>query len=728
MNTVHYSPFNRILCLLLLIILNVFLVDAQSLKKPVLNFSAPCASENFNTFSVEFNWDPPLVNTDNIFIIELSGPNGSFTNSKQLATATDKNTVFAFDFNFSFPENTYGSAYKIRVRSTSPSKISPESDAFPAYYQNIDQYLVINELVDNIALCEGASYVLSIDNFPNETRYRWFKNRNIYPIPNETGPTLEVTEEGYYYVEVDYGEFCSSNTSSNEVGVFFSEIPPITINEPSEIIICEGGSKTLETNIDDPDLKYAWYKNNVRLEGLPSYQPTLIINTEGVYHVVIENEAGCSTASETVSVLINNINASIENAVDALLLPGEITELHISTNAQEPSFSWYKDGVILDDEQNSSLLINEPGAYKVKVRQNDGCLLEAFSEEVIIGFPEKISMVIARDNSYASCESEQVGLFVSSIRAHTSENNTVDVTGRLMTKCDYQWFKDNQNIVGETSSSLTVPGASKNGDYLVKASLYSFEIVSNALSIKLKPEETLTISSDNTVLCSGSNTIEITSSLEGADYKYTWYKDNLKLSETTNVLTTNLTGTYIASVEINGCTVFSNELIITPFNTDLVKINAPKNIVIIEGSQKNVIASGADIYTWFNEQGIELSNTTSVTLSEEGNYVLKAYIDDCEVIKHFSVSFQESFVIPNIISPNADGINDLWIIPDKYAFKNDVEVFIYGPNGESVYRTMGYQNNWPQSSLSYPANKPVFYYKILLGKKILKQGSITLIQ
>ena len=84
--------------------------------------------------------------------------------------------------------------------------------------------------------------------------------------------------------------------------------------------------------------------------------------------------------------------------------------------------------------------------------------------------------------------------------------------------------------------------------------------------------------------------------------------------------------------------------------------------------------------------------------------------------------------VPNVFSPNGDGINDQWVIPNNYSGKPGVNVIIYNEKGEEVFNEYNYQNNWPASATSFPKQNMVFYYKIRDAEKVLKQGTITVIR
>ncbi|WP_373019234.1 gliding motility-associated C-terminal domain-containing protein [Muriicola sp.] len=73
-------------------------------------------------------------------------------------------------------------------------------------------------------------------------------------------------------------------------------------------------------------------------------------------------------------------------------------------------------------------------------------------------------------------------------------------------------------------------------------------------------------------------------------------------------------------------------------------------------------------------------------------------------------------------------MNDQWIIPNSYSNKSDVNVIIYNEKGEEVLNEFSYQNNWPSSSVNFPRQNMVFFYKIRNGGEVLKQGTITVIR
>ena len=84
--------------------------------------------------------------------------------------------------------------------------------------------------------------------------------------------------------------------------------------------------------------------------------------------------------------------------------------------------------------------------------------------------------------------------------------------------------------------------------------------------------------------------------------------------------------------------------------------------------------------------------------------------------------------IPNLISPNGDGINDTWVIPNNYVSGTNTNVTILTPQGKVVLQTTNYLNNWPETDLNLASINQVFYYIISTENGDTKKGSITVIK
>ena len=728
---------------------------AQSLNAPVAApnqtppagsspWSQACASDSFNDYWVNFTWGPPLVNGDNEFILELSDANGDFSSPVELARDNSKNTTFDFYFQFALPADTRGEGYRMRVRSTSPAVTSPVSVPYPMYYISVNTGITIRpqgqaDFGDGTAqVCDGNSITLEVYDLPNADTYQYNWYRSGTPLADK-GSSITVSQSGMYNVEIDYGSCSGSgNTLSNLIDVTVGSSLGIAINPPAKTSLCSGETVDLVANITGMGLTYTWFK-----DGSPVTSPVVdddtytvdasIAGFEGDYEVEVFGAGACVERSAAVTITnAGNFTVTRDNPAELVVLPGFTETLSVSTDATSPTYQWYKDGAAVPGATSNTLVVGETdsGVYYARVSLSGGACASTSidSDPTNVAVPTSIDATIAYASTYAECVNTDIVLEISTLTADISGGGTIDVTSQLVSSISAQWKKDGANVAGATSNSISLTNISENGNYDVDIAIGGYTDTSNALSVRLLVNEVLTINSTSTTSCGPSEIITLSTPTDLNGETFSWYRDGVDLGSSSETLDTTEPGTYQLVIDRNGCPLGSNELVISPLNPDLITLDSPDNVVFPEGTSRTVTASGADSYRWLDQNNIEMSSSSSMTFTDEGSFLLIAMIGNCQVSRAITVEYQDTFKVPNVVSANGDGINDLWVIPNSFSNKTEVNVIIYNDRGEEVFNVFNYQNNWPESSTSFPRQNMVFYYKIRNNSEVLKQGTITVIR
>jgi gliding motility-associated-like protein len=299
----------------------------------------------------------------------------------------------------------------------------------------------------------------------------------------------------------------------------------------------------------------------------------------------------------------------------------------------------------------------------------------------------------------------------------------------------YKWYKGTTVIAGQTGPSLVVNAA---GTYYVEID-YAACTDSNSQSNSVMVSEgsgtasSITSSLGNPFCSGGTNTI-LTAQI-GNSYK--WYKDNvLIVGATSNTYSTNQAGLYSVTVDFTGCS--SNATInLQEFQIES-SLNIPETSVLETGEIKTIIATTNAInpsYQWYrNEILIPAATGNTYEVSNGGNYkVVITQNADCVIVNEIpfhinAVVDLNATDIPNLVSPNNDGINDTWVIPQQYTSGTNTAIILISSNGEVVLKTNDYLNNWPENALEFKNINPVYYYIITTEDKKVKKGSITIVK
>lgn len=729
-------------------------LKAQVLNKPAAAdnpnlagnsaWTAACASDSFNEYFVNFTWNPPLVASDNEFVLELSDANGNFGSPLELARVADKNTTFDFEFEFAVPNTVRGESYKMRVRSTNPAKTSPPSDAYPMHYVDYSSPLLISQDGNGtippggaIQLCGGGDPTLAPHNIPNADTYiyNWYRSGTLLA---EKGASLTVSTPGIYYVELDYGLVCSgsANTLSNSIELSTGSSLGVAINGSDDVGLCAGDAYMLESNLSGQGLYYTWYKDGAIVAGPTLEGNTYNINTalsdfNGSYEVEIDGPSACLERSSSVTIRnLGDFEVTRQNAANIVLLPSQTTSLSATSNATTPSYQWYKDGAPVSGATSNTLEASENGVYFLRVTETGGsCSASPVdSESTTIESPASFEFEIEYAGAYTSCQSTDVTMNLSAILAVSDTGAKTDVTSDLLSSFTYQWAHDGSSIAGETSRTITISDFEDNGAYQLQGIVDTYNASSNDLDVTLSTNIDLAVTTNGTVLCEGADPIRFDSSVDLTSETFEWLRDGSVVDSSNESITATEVGVYQLRITTHDCPVVSNEITVRAFDESLLTLDRPEELIIVEGETQTVTASGADSYEWFDAANNLLGAQDFYSFQDEGEYLLVASFGNCTVNRVITVTYRDLFAIPNVITANGDGINDLWVLPNTYSRQDDVLVTIFDERGKQIFSQTNYENNWPQSTSQFNKLNMVFYYRVTRGGESLKQGTITVIR
>jgi gliding motility-associated-like protein len=198
----------------------------------------------------------------------------------------------------------------------------------------------------------------------------------------------------------------------------------------------------------------------------------------------------------------------------------------------------------------------------------------------------------------------------------------------------------------------------------------------------------------------------------------------------TVTITSPFSGTISYAFEVQGACNISDTVDITIVN--LPNIDAGDDISIFEDESIQLNASGGDLYSWSPSTG--LSDTTianpEATPLVTTTYLLTAYSSyGCIATDSLTVNVFPLIDYSDGITPNGDGVNDLWTIAFIELYPENV-VEIYNRWGELLFQVQGYQQDWDGTYNGKELPIGTYYYIIDLKDESIKPftGPITILR
>ena len=253
------------------------------------------------------------------------------------------------------------------------------------------------------------------------------------------------------------------------------------------------------------------------------------------------------------------------------------------------------------------------------------------------------------------------------------------------------------------------------------------------------------------ILDCGSNTVVVAKSVPSVGVSYKWSPPaGASISNPTfSFATVQFPGVYdvLVTNTINGCatrttaTVKSNTILTTDFEPSVTYGFAPLEVKFTNNSfSANGSGSIASVWNYGNGKVSTAASTTiipSTIFNSAGIYTVTLYTrkGDClgTSTKTINVEIPSSLTIPNVFTPNGDGINDIFFL--KTSNLNEISIIIYDRWGTKVYELISNKGNiaWDgKNQVDAEVPQGTYFYKLkaegMDGQIFEKKGTITLIR
>lgn len=519
------------------------------------------------------------------------------------------------------------------------------------------------------AICEGSSLIL---NATGATSYIW-------DIP-ASGSTVTVSPTGTTSYTVTGTENGCSATASITVSI--NPNPTLSVNPSATNADCGGSNGALNGAIavGANPLSYTWTNGSttvgtsLNLTNIPA----------GVYYLTVEDGNTCSAqfgpfdiinpgAPPASTILVNDATPCLDS--DVLLSATNSVAGATFTWSGPGGFSANTSSITLGNVSSADV-----GTYCVTA-SFAGCTGPSTCQSITLSPPPSVD-ISALGNDTTICENASFELTAGGAVNYvwtgpggfTSSNPSVLVN----------------NASAINTGLYTVTGTDSNGCSSSADILISFI-----------PTPTIDLNADQSTQTYCGGGIAILTATGASNYIWTG-PDNFS-DQGANVVILDLAqaseGYYVVvGSDSEGCSA-SDSLFITVVTN--VPASAQGDTSLCPGELLLLTGAGGASYTWSGPQGFYSNepnpSVPNIDFAQAGWYVLTVVdVNGC-------LGYDSTFVdisndagclfIPNLITPDFDGKNDLWVINGIEKYENAV-VQIYNRWGNMIYEASPYLNNW----------------------------------
>ena len=562
------------------------------------------------------------------------------------------------------------------------------------------------DLGGDTSLCENDVLALDAAITDPTASYRW--------SDGITSPVRMINASGTYYIEITTDMCASSDT----IEVLIDSLPDLGLS--ANYSICSG--ELLSLDLSDIGLDFLWSTTET--------SPEISLNAAGMYSVTA-SRGNCSKSSD---FQLDVVTTPVINLGGDTILCDD-TPILLSAGSGPYDYVWS------DGSTGNTLLADSSGVYSVSV-DNAGCLSEDTIQVSLGGIPE-----LGLQSEYRICNGEELTIDLSGTSGTISwSNGTSGPVGEFIT--DGKYFVN-----------IGLPGCAYQDSFLV-------EVIAPPL-LNLGPDTSICQGSGLSLDASGSGatafewstgdtTASITYAVENDEIiKLTVFND--QCSQLDSILISAKTAPVFdlgANVEI--CK--GEEVQLTVDNSipviwsdgslnSSINVGTPGTYWATSGNDEctftdsiNVLISeasafdlGADTTICSNDRFLldatvtngsydwsDGSTTGTLLVSNSGIYSVEVFDGFCTTRDTINITVQNcvalNLFIPNIFSPNGDGLNDdFGIYLEDNVQIQEYRMMIFDRWGNLIFQSTSLNDKWNGTISGSAALKPdVYVYSLYI--------------
>ena len=617
-------------------------------------------------------------------------------------------------------------------------------------------------LLGNSTLCPGDSTILSAVN--PQAGFQW--NLSTAPLngqgiiwQSQDGDSIAVDAGGVYQLEGSFIDPISGcpYSSGSSIYVQFADLPTITMN-PIDALLCPGDS--IFMGVQSTFASYTWIGPNGQL---PNTTPSIFGTQDGTYYCVAIDSSGCQLTSPNVQI-IPYVSPSIQ-VIPSNILCGNNTIEIMAIYSGNPTVNWWP-----TPSNSNTIQVTQPGFYGVSIEQCN--ILISDTVEIIDGsFQVSISAV-----DTMLCYAESTVLTGSELNANyewlptnssatnqlianipgdysaivtnlygcQSTSNTIHIGSYVEnipppiftdTVCIHDsivlsdlsgyamnWYDLDTSILS-SSSNLALNNIQENTSILVSYVSPECPNIYSASTIFIYDSLMSSVLSGPTVWCD-DGAINLHFNQEN-DTWFEWFN-----GDSTHVdLQVNAPGVYF--IQYGRCAEQRSDSLLISDGTFQYSLQASDTLICTSEESGN-----PSIQLQFSPSNLSIhwnvpynaAHPEILTVNSPGMYIIQASNTfGCSISDSVEIIGMDCTpIIPNVVTPNGDGINDIFLIENALNQPYN-HLIILNRWGNIMYESAPYLNHFSPSEFIDGTYFYIYYPNEQTNPDSFEQGFFAVI-